>query len=214
MAERGKSSQLAVRIARGLDTLGLAFPEDAPEKLASLSELVHDWGQRINLSGHRSPVKIADRLVLDAAGIGSVLPHFASLADLGAGAGFPGLPLAILFPSAQVTLVESRQRRHYFQRAAIRELGLGNVNAVRGRIESAEPVPSDIALAQAVGPAAEVFAAIRPWAKAGGWLGIPATVGSQAPALDAVLTEKSYRVPGSDAAEADIPRLLWMIRAA
>ena len=214
MAERERSSQLAVRIARGLDALGLVFPEDAPQKLAGLSELVHDWGQRINLSGHRSPVRIADRLVLDAAGIGSVLPHFASLADLGAGAGFPGLPLAILFPSAQVTLVESRQRRHYFQRAAIRELGLENANAIRGRIESAEPVPSDIALAQAVGPAAEVFAAIRPWAKAGGWLGIPATAGSQAPAGDAVLMEKHYRLPDLEAAGSDLPRLLWLVRAA
>ena len=209
---------LSNRIARGLDTLGLVFPPEAPVQLARLSELVHEWGQRINLSGHRSPEKIADRLVLDAAGIASVLPAFESLADLGAGAGFPGLPLAILFPDAQLTLVESRQRRNHFQRAVIRELGLDNANAVRGRIESTEPIPSDVALAQAVGPAAEVFELIRPWAKPGGWLGIPATVGSVPPSLPTALTqeavlEKSYRVPPPDPSEPALPRLLWMIRA-
>lgn len=210
--------QLSDRIARGLDLLGLAFPIEAPVRLARLSELVHDWGQRINLSGHRTPEKIADRLVLDAAGIASVLPAFESLADLGAGAGFPGLPLAILFPHAQLTLVESRQRRNHFQRAVIRDLGLENAVAVRGRIESAEAVPSDIALAQAVGPAAEVFELIRPWAKPGGWLGIPATIGSIPPRLPAELSqeavlEKSYDVPPPDPSEPGIPRLLWLVRA-
>jgi 16S rRNA (guanine527-N7)-methyltransferase len=218
MGEASRQSPLSDRIGRGLEALGLAYPAEAPVRLARLSELVHEWGQRINLTGHRSPEKIADRLVLDAAGVASVLPEFASLADLGAGAGFPGLPLAILYPQAQFTLVESRLKRNHFQRAVIRELRLENATAICGRIESVEPVPSDIALAQAVGPAADVFSLIRPWAKAGGWLGIPATIGSIPPELPAELgsdpvLEKPYSVPAPDAGEPEIPRLLWMIRA-
>ena len=200
------AGSLSEHIRRGLEgALGAAFPESAPQQLAALCELIHDWGQRINLTGHRSPEAIADRLVLDAAGIASVLPECRGMVDLGSGAGFPGIPIAILRPGLELCSVEPRERRHHFQRAVVRELGLANVTLLRGRAEELEPRPADLALAQAMGPPDEVLELIRPWAREGGWLGIPATVGNarpESPGLDV----RPYPTPRAE-------RELWLVPA-
>jgi 16S rRNA (guanine527-N7)-methyltransferase len=118
------------------------------------------------------------RLVLDALALSRALPDAPSVADLGSGAGFPGLPLAIARPELRVLLVDARERRHHFQRAAIRSLGLGNVRALRGRIEALAPEPAAIVVAQAVSAPAKVLTAMLPWAEPGGLVVIP---GSETP---------------------------------
>jgi 16S rRNA (guanine527-N7)-methyltransferase len=111
----------------------------------------------------------------------SVLPQFSTLADLGSGAGFPGLPFAVLRTSCRVLLVEARERRHHFQRAAIRQLGLTNATACRGRVETLDPEPSSLAIAQALGPPRQVLEWMLPWVEVGGLLVIPG--GSEPPDL-------------------------------
>jgi 16S rRNA (guanine527-N7)-methyltransferase len=175
-----------------------------------LAELLSSWAQRINLTGHRSPESVVRRLILDAAALLQALPAFSSLVDLGAGAGFPALPIAILAPQRRVLLVESRERRHHFQRAAVRELHLVNADLLRGRIEELRPEPGDAVIAQAVGPPAKIIPQMLPWARPGGLLVIPG--GSTPPdpgPLDGVRDARvqEYRVPlgGPE-------RTLWIAR--
>jgi 16S rRNA (guanine527-N7)-methyltransferase len=160
-------------IERGLDELGLETTALQRGQLARLARLLESWAQRMNLTGHRSAEAVVRRLILDAAALLGVLPRFTSLADLGAGAGFPGLPLAILAPEARVVLVEARLRRHHFQRAAVRELGLPLVLPRRGRIEEIAPEPAEIVVAQAVARPAEVLRWMRPWCQPAGLIAIP-----------------------------------------
>ncbi len=164
---------LEATLAAGLVELGL--PIDRSAALAELSHLVARWAERMNLTAHRSPDAIARRLVLDALALGSTLPANPpdSLADLGSGAGFPGLPLAILWPACQITMVESRERKHHFQRTAIRALGLSNACALRGRAESIEAAPHQIVVAQAMAQPAQVLSWMRRWATPDGWLVVP-----------------------------------------
>ena len=131
MAEDLKARE---RLKRGLDEIGWEAERGQIDQLLSLAELLESWGQRINLTGHQSQAEIVSRLVLEAVGLLTAAPAFESLVDLGSGAGFPGLPVAILLPSVQVTLVDSRKRRHHFQKAAIRELGLENVRTDQVRL--------------------------------------------------------------------------------
>lgn len=197
-------------ISSGLAELSLE-PE-AAGPLASLATLVDDWGKRINLTGHRDASAVARRLVLDAAALHTVLPAVGSLVDLGSGAGFPGLPLAILRPQASFVLVEARERRHHFQRHAVRSLGLENVRVVRGRFEELDPDPADCVVAQAVASPDVLVGWMLRWARPGALLVVPGgtfprTVADAGALLDP--RNDTYRVPlgGPE-------RTVWVSRAA
>lgn len=157
----------------GFAELALGVSEAQSEALLRLARLLERWGQRINLSGHRDVESIVGRLILDAAALSAHLPAVASLADLGSGAGFPGLPLAVLRPGCSLLLVEAREKRHHFQRAAIRELGLRNVASLRGRAERLPPRPHAGVIAQAIAQPSQALRWMLPWAEIGGWLGLP-----------------------------------------
>jgi 16S rRNA (guanine527-N7)-methyltransferase len=194
----------------GLAELGL--DEALVTPLRTLADLLSSWAARMNLTGHRTPDAIARRLILDALALGQALPvgEPASLADLGSGAGFPGLPLAICWPGCRVSLVEARERRHHFQRSAVRTLGLVNAEPRRGRIEELPPEPHQVVVAQALARPEQAVAWMLPWVAPGGWLVLPRT--AEAPPIDALAELEEprtvpYRVPvgGPD-------RSLWMAR--
>jgi len=143
------------------------------DSLLRLSGMLSIWAQRMNLTGHRSLEGIAGRLVLGAAALAVHIPAVASLADIGSGAGFPGLPFAILRPECRVTLIEARRKRHHFQRAVVRELGLKTVRPTLGRSEDLAPEPHAAVVAQALAQADAALEWMLPWAEAGGLLLIP-----------------------------------------
>jgi len=197
-------------LEQGLAELGLELAPDRAEALLRLAELVGGWGRRINLTGHRTVEGVIRRLVLEAAALLLEAPRFESLVDLGSGAGFPGLPIAILRPSVRVTLVEARLRRHHFQRAAIRELGLGQVQLLRGRAEELSPEVHAAVVAQAMARPAQALAWMLPWAEPGGLLLLPGS--ESAPAAGersgfSVEAIRRYRLPCGGPA-----RTLWIGR--
>jgi len=165
-------------MADGLERLGR--PVDAPirERLVDLVYLVASWAPRMNLTGHKTPDAIARHLVLDAVALACRLPDFGELADLGSGAGFPGLPVAILYPDRNVVTVEARSRRVFFQRHVVRELGLTNVEILEGRIEEVPHRELDCVVAQALAPPAKALDYMMAWSRQGGTLAIPGTVES------------------------------------
>ncbi len=199
-------------IARGLEALRFDPEAGVIDRLARLAGLLADWAPRMNLTGHRGADEIARRLILDALAMIEVLPEFETLADLGSGAGFPGFPIAILFPDREIVSVEARSRRVSFQRTVVRELGIQNVTILHGRIESLDPQPCQAVVAQAVAPPERVLDWLLPWCQAGGWLAIPGTAESLAsPPRDAASHKgaevRRYRVPlrGAD-------RRVWLAR--
>lgn len=91
-----------------------------------------DWG----LLGPREADRLWERHVLNSVALAPLVPTGASLVDVGSGAGLPGIPLAVLRPDLQVTLLEPLLRRFNFLNLAIAELGLTErVTVVRGRAE-------------------------------------------------------------------------------
>ena len=164
----------------------------------------------MNLTGHRSLEAIIERLILDAAALAQVLPEFGSLADLGSGAGLPGLPIAILRPQCGVTLVESRERRHHFQRAAVREIGIPNARPLRGRAEQLEAKPHAAVIAQALARPERALVWMVRWAEPGGLLLIPGgNTPIRVPELPEVTFETClrYRAPGRTS-----DRTIWVAR--
>jgi 16S rRNA (guanine527-N7)-methyltransferase len=212
MRDRVPDPTLRALIAEGLSETRLDFDPERVDSLAHLALLVADWGRSINLTGHRTPDEVTRGLVLDAAAMLSVLPVFESFVDLGSGAGFPGLPMAILEPGRPLISVEARCKRVFFQRAVVRELGIGNVEIRQGRSEELEPRPGSMVVAQAVAAPERVLEWMLPWCRLGGLLVIPG--GESPPVLpgDAPITDseiREYRVPLGGRA-----RTLWCARRA
>ncbi len=203
--------QLHEILKTGLAELSLGAPKESIEQLAALAELVADWGSRINLTGHRTREAVARRLILDAAALWAALDAESdTLVDLGSGAGFPGLPVAILEPAVEVVLVEARERRHHFQRHVVRELGLPNVRPIRARHEEVDPTPSGAVIAQAVGPPQELLPFMLRWAVPGAVLAVPGGTVPRSTASNEALQSVetlSYQVPLKGPA-----RTLWVGR--
>ncbi len=199
-------SDAAATLELGLEELGLATTESQRQALLELARLVERWGARINLTGHRDLDAIVRRLVLDSAALVAHLPILPSIADLGSGAGFPGFPAAILRPECRLTLIEAREKRHYFQRAACREIGLVNATPVRGRAEEIEASPHAGAIAQAMARPAAALAPMLRWVEIGGYVFLPGGARAPVPEDPRVDTEAtvSYRVPLGGA-----ERTLW-----
>jgi 16S rRNA (guanine527-N7)-methyltransferase len=208
-------SEIAVfsLLERGLATLSLEPDSERLGQLAELVFLLSHWAQRINLTGHRDPVEMTGRLVLDAAALTRALPELdsaSSVADLGSGAGFPGLPLAILHPRLDVHLVDSRLKRHHFQREARRKLKLSRVHSILGRSDQVEPVCCDIVVAQAMSRPERALELMIPWAKPNGLIVLPASQSAAEPKCPARLGEierRQYSVP-----ETHTKRVLWLAR--
>jgi len=171
---------LRQHIETALIDLGFPTQETRAQRLCDLAHFTLRWARRINLTGFESALELTNRLLLPPfAWLPYLPPRPKRIADLGSGAGFPGIPLSLAFPASAVMLIESRERRHHFQRAACRHLSLLNVQPVLGRIESLPATPCDMVVAQALAPPHRAVDLMRRWAGgAGAMLVIP--IGSKA----------------------------------
>lgn len=183
MALERKNSGETVRdvLQRGLSELGIEPTPGQSDALLALVSQLERWSQRMNLTAHRSPDAIARHLVLGAAAFTAQVPPIASLADIGSGAGFPGLPFAVLRPESKVTLVEPRRKRHHFQRSAVRAMGIRNVDMRHGRAEELEPTLHQAAVAQALAQPDQALLWMAPWVESGGLVLLPASADSPPP---------------------------------
>lgn len=104
-----------------------------------LTGLLLDWNTRMNLTGITEPADIALKHYLDSLTVLKVLTKagHSRLLDVGTGAGFPGLPLAIILPRLRVTLLDSTAKKLRFIEEAGRALGLDNIRIVHARAEDA-----------------------------------------------------------------------------
>jgi len=106
------------------------------EKLAELVVLLCKWNHALNLTAIREPDKIVVLHILDSAVISPLIKDKNNIADVGTGAGFPGLVLAILNPDKKFTLIDSVAKKLSFVRTAMTTLGLNNVNIINDRCEN------------------------------------------------------------------------------
>ncbi|HVN40041.1 MAG TPA: RsmG family class I SAM-dependent methyltransferase [Myxococcota bacterium] len=209
-SEVGALTDLGRILDTGLAALDLELGSTQRDQLLDLTLLLDRWNERINLSGHHGAADLMARSILESLALAKELPRVDSIVDLGSGAGVPGLPIAILRPETQVLLVEAREKRHHFQRAAIRNLHTKNVRTLRGRIEELEAEPARLAIAQAVVPPPRMLPSMLPWVSSGGFAvipggGAPPDPGTHAEILDVEV--RSYRAPASGDA-----RTLWIGR--
>lgn len=136
MSPLSDRANLYARLSAGTTDLGLAPSAGALERLLDYVELLMRWNSAYNLTAVRDPHEALTRHLLDSLAI-APLVRGATLADLGTGAGLPGIPLAILDASRTHTLIDSNGKKTRFLREAVRTLALHNVRVEQGRVEAA-----------------------------------------------------------------------------
>ncbi len=129
---------LESQLAKGVAALGISLSEGSAVRLLQYLELVEKWGKVYNLTSVRKPEEMLSRHLLDSL---AVLPHIAGplVADVGSGAGLPGIPLALARPDWYVVLFESNQKKAVFLQQVRIELGLKNIKVIGERVEGYSP---------------------------------------------------------------------------
>ena len=126
--------KLEALLRRGLSELKL--PEAAAAPMARYAQLLLETNQVMNLTAITDPADVAALHFLDSAALLTLADcRGKTLADVGTGAGFPGLPMKIAEPSIRLTLLDAQGKRVRFLETVCRELGLSDVECVHGRAE-------------------------------------------------------------------------------
>jgi 16S rRNA (guanine527-N7)-methyltransferase len=149
------------------------------EQFLQLRRELLDWNTRVNLTAITDPTEVLLKHFLDSLSLLEVYPASQARAlDIGAGAGFPGLPLKIAHPQWELVLLEATGKKVTFQRHIIELFGLQNIEAIHGRAEdlahlTAYRASFDLVTARAVAALPTLLEYAAPFCRLGGQILLP-----------------------------------------
>ena len=151
---------LLQRLERDAATLGIALAPGDGARLVALLDELERWNRTFNLTAIKTPDEMLTHHLLDSLAIHADLVG-GRIADVGTGAGFPGLPLALVQPERRFTLIDSNGKKIRFVSHAARLLGLANVEPLQARAEELAPDPPfDTVVARAFAPLPQLLSTI------------------------------------------------------
>lgn len=204
------------RLTDGAAALGLAPSSEQIDTLLDYLELLDKWNRVYNLTAIRERSNMTDLHLLDSLSVIAPLRRWAEssakrVLDVGSGAGLPGIVIATLIPTFDVTCVDAVGKKASFVRQVAAELDLRNVHALHSRVESLAEGPFDMITSRAFATLAEFTTLTRHLLAPGGaWLAMkgkqPANEIAKLPAKIDVFHVEQIRVPRLDADRC----LVWM----
>ncbi|WP_425462753.1 16S rRNA (guanine(527)-N(7))-methyltransferase RsmG [Methylibium rhizosphaerae] len=207
---------LAGGLRAGASELGLSLAPPQVDQLLAYLALISKWNRVYNLTAVREPGEMLTQHLLDSLAI--VLPlqrqlggRPASVLDVGAGAGLPGVALAVACPQLQVSCVDAVAKKVSFIRQAAAELGLRNLQGVHARVESLAPKTWDVITSRAFASLPDFVAWTRgSLAQGGVWLAMkgkrPDAEIAELPEDVEVFHVEHLQVPGLEAERC----IVWM----
>lgn len=138
-----------------LNSYGFSLSDNQIDQFQRYYELLLEWNEKINLTAITEQSEVIEKHFLDSILPSSAFENASKVIDIGSGAGFPGIPLKIIRPDLDITLLDSLNKRINFLNIVIDELKLENIRAIHGRSEDIAKMPIyrekfDIVTARAV----------------------------------------------------------------
>lgn len=124
-------------LKRGLSQFGIMPTDEMCARFAQYEKLLVEWNEKMNLTAITAHDEVINKHFVDSISCQKYIPEGASLADVGTGAGFPGVPIKIVREDVTVTLIDSLMKRLSFLDTVIETLGLSGVETVHMRAEDA-----------------------------------------------------------------------------
>ena len=119
-----------------LELSGVQFSDERIGRFQEFCAILQKWNEKINLTSEKDARSILERHVFDSLQYLRWMDPSHKTLDIGSGAGFPGIPIKIIYPDLELTLLDSQRKRCSFLREAIRSLKLASVEVAEGRVES------------------------------------------------------------------------------
>lgn len=158
------------------DDVGLVLTDEQYEQFIKYMRLVQEWNEKVNLTAITEDEEFVKKHFIDCikAFKSNAIKEAKTIIDVGTGAGFPGIPIAILHPVAKITLLDSLNKRINFLNLVVKELGLKNVVTIHSRAEDGARNPElrekfDVATSRAVANMAVLSEFCMPYVKKNGY---------------------------------------------
>ncbi len=189
-------------LKKGLASFGIDPTEEICARFSAYEKLLIEWNEKMNLTAITAHDEVVDKHFVDSISCQRLIPEGASVADVGTGAGFPGIPLKIVRDDISVTLMDSLAKRLSFLDTVISELGLEKAETVHTRAEdaghSAHREAYDVAIARAVANLPVLCEYCLPLVKCGGvFLALKGRDGRE----EAEKAEKAIKILGGEIRE-------------
>jgi 16S rRNA (guanine527-N7)-methyltransferase len=136
MSNLSKQKILAVLNDSKLELSGIQFSDEMIDRFSEFSSLLEKWNHKINLTSEKDALSVFEKHVFDSLQYLRWLDPCHKTLDIGSGAGFPGIPIKIIHPDLDLTLLDSQKKRCSFLREAIRFLRLERIEVAEGRVEN------------------------------------------------------------------------------
>ena len=204
LALSGSGADVEEHLVRDAESLGVSLSRSDATRLLRLLDELARWNRSYNLTAIKTPAAMMTHHLLDSLAVNSALTG-TRIADVGTGAGFPGLPLAVVNPARQFTLIDSVAKKLRFVAHATLLLGLDNVRPLHARVERMRiEVTFDTVVARAFAPLPKLLTTIaricapqtQVLAMKGKW---PAEELEALPSGWQVVRSRQLLVPGLDA---------------
>jgi 16S rRNA (guanine527-N7)-methyltransferase len=153
---------LVQRLVHDAKSMGVELTEPDATRLQQLLDELARWNRTYNLTAIKKHEDMVTHHLLDSLAVHPELQG-TSIADVGTGAGFPGLPLAVLSPERRFTLIDSAGKKIRFVSHVAHALGLTNVEGLHARVESLQPEkPFDTIITRAFAPLPDMLEKVAP----------------------------------------------------